>query len=484
VLGAWRVRVAEPSLRAALEPALEALARGEGPPDAEVVKRSRVREVLRMPLGADVAYLKRDRAERRLWRGPGTRREYENLLRLRHAGFPAVEPLAFADRRVGGVREGLLVTRALHGAVALSASLRRVDRARADALLGAAAGLARRLHEVGLWHRDLHTGNLLLQGESLWLVDVQKLRALPFRLPLALRARDLVWLVSDGRLGTAARPRVVAEAYSSALPGGPDLERFSELLTRAAARAMRARLRSRGRRCVVASTGFRSERRDRLCVLRRADVTTSAALAAASEVGERQEARLAEVFGGPPPGPAGDPFARGQGAPEPETPARAPAWVRRFGRGLALRDPLRLSHPGLRAWRLAHALLLRGVDTPAPLALVEQRRFGFVSHSLLLTRCAENAPELAVALADAPERARAAGRELARWHSRGVEAADLGLHFRVEAQQLVVTRPERARFHDPLTRAIAERDLACIAERLGPLEREALVAGYREAASS
>jgi hypothetical protein len=478
------VRLAEPSLRAALEPALEALARGEDPPDAEVVKRTRKREVMRLAFpDGDAAYLKRDRSEPSRWRGSVARREYANLLRLRAAGFAAVEPLALAERRDAGLDETLLVTRALPNAEPLAVRLRR-DPARARVLLAEAAALARRLHDVGLWHRDLHVGNLLLQGDVLVLVDVQKLRALPFALPLALRARDLVWLVSDGRLGSAAPARSIAEAYARALPGGPDPERFAARLARAAARAMRARLRSRERRCVVASTGFRSERRGARCVLRRADITTSAALAAAAGAARGPETRLAELVGGPAPGPAPDPFGRGQGAPEAGAPARAPACARRFGRGLALREPLVLCHPGLRAWRLAHALLLREVDTPAPLALVETRRFGFVSHSVLLTRCADEALDLAVAVAGAPGRARAAGAELARWHAHGIEAAALGLRFRVETLQLVAARPERARLHDPFARADAERDLARIAARLGPGEREALVAGYREAAAA
>lgn len=479
------MRLAEPSLRAALEPALEALARGEDPPDAERVKRTRTREVLRFPLAqGGAAYLKRELQARSRWRGSGMAREYANLLRVRAAGFAAVEPLALAERRAAGVRDVLLVTRALPDAVPLSVTLRGAEPTRTLALLAQAAGLARRLHEARLWHRDLHAGNLLLRGNELCLVDLQKLRALPLPLPLALRARDLVWLVHDGQLGTAAAPHFIAEAYTRALPGGPDLARFTTLVTRAAARAARVRLRSRARRCVVPSTGFRSERRGLLRIRRRADVTTSAALAAATSVRPGERRKLREILGGPPPGPAPDPFARGQGAPEAGAPARAPGWARGFGGGLGLREPLAASHPGLRAWRLAHALLLRGIETPAPLALIETRRLGWVSHSVLLTRCIDGALELAVAVAGEPGRARSAGVELARWHAHGVEAAQLGLHFSVETQRLVATLPEQARLHETFAPAGAERDLARIAERLGPGERKALIEGYRDAAAS
>jgi hypothetical protein len=142
-----------------------------------------------------------------------------------------------------------------------------------------------------------------------------------------------------------------------------------------------------------------------------------------------------------------------------------------------------LCHPGLRAWRLAHALLLRGVETPAPLALVETRRFGLVAESVLLTRCSDDTLELAAALAGAPERAHEAGRELARWHAQGVEASALELRARPEPWRIVALRPERARLHTLLAPAERERDLARIAERLGPDVRAALADGYRAAAS-
>jgi hypothetical protein len=164
-LGPWRVRLAEPSLGAALEPALEALARGEDPPDAERVKQTRKREVLRFPLaeGGSV-YLKRERGPRSRWRGSGMAREYENLRRVRAAGFAAVEPLAIAERRAAGVCDVLLITRALPDAVPLSASLRSTGSASSLALRAQAAGLARRLHEARLWHRDLHAGNPAAPG--------------------------------------------------------------------------------------------------------------------------------------------------------------------------------------------------------------------------------------------------------------------------------------------------------------------------------
>src|SRR5262249_60672282 len=95
---------------------------------------------------------------------------------------------------------------------------------------------------------------------------------LPSAPRLALRARDLAGRVGDGRPGRVAHPRRLAEAYAAAAPDGPDALRLAGLVERASERAARTRLRSRERRCVVASSGFRSERRGALRILRRADV--------------------------------------------------------------------------------------------------------------------------------------------------------------------------------------------------------------------
>jgi hypothetical protein len=479
LLGPWRVRLAEPALAGALAPVLDALARGEPPDGAERVKKNRAREVLRVRLaGGHDAFVKWSVRERPRWRRSAAGAEYANLARVRAAGIPAVEPLAVAERRVGLRRETVLVTRAAADAEPVERTIRREGAPARRALLAEAAALARRLHEARLLHRDLHAGNLLRARGELLLVDLQKLVALPFAPPAALRARDLVWLVSDGRLGTAASPREIATAYLAAAPGGPEGERFVRQVARASERAARVRLASRERRCVSPSTGFRIEPRGAQRVFRRADVTTSAALEAARSAG-----RIAAFRGGPPPGPAPDPFDRGQGAAEPDAPAEGPALARPFGPGLGFDGSLALAHPGLRAWRLAHALLLRGLDTPAPLALVERRRGGTVAASLLLVRGADDAAELAKALAGDSARARALGAELARLHARGAELARAELRLR-DRGTLVALAPEGARLHARLSPARAERDLAQIAAPLAPAEREALLAGYAEAARS
>jgi hypothetical protein len=379
-----------------LAPLLESLERETTPADALVVKQSRARRVIRADLpSGGAAYLKvyfaaggLDRVRALVGRSRA-RQEYTNLRRLADLGIAAVEPLCRAERKdERGRREALLVTRALEDAVSLADELARADSVRRDDLLLAAGRLVRELHDRALFHRDLHCGNVLVTrpggGQAeLVLVDVQKLWRVPLWLPRVLREPDLGQLYDD------LRPLVGSEARAQLLVGyaGTDDAGLRERVTRAAERRRRTRLRSRGRRCVLPSTGFRVERHGRYRVYRRADVPVDSVLTAV----EAQRDRVEDLLGGPPAGPPAEPSARGQGAAEAAGPARGPVAVRAFpGRSFAelLRQPLR-GHCGMRAWRGAHALLLRGFDTPAPLALVEERGAMRVRRSWVLTRFEE-----------------------------------------------------------------------------------------------
>jgi hypothetical protein len=265
------------------------------------------------------------------------------------------------------------------------------------------------------------------------LVDLQKLRALPFPVPGWLRARDLAMLEpGDGRLAG------LLDRYAAAGPS-TSLAPLVRRVARAEVRRRRARLRSRGRRCIQASSGFRVERFGEERLYRRADIEPAAVRGALEDHrktarGERSGIRFSRVegvLGGPPGGPAPDPFARGQGRSEPGAPVRAALAVHEFDEGLAARlAGLALRRRGMSGWRRAHAALLRGVETPAPLALLEERRHGRVVRSFLLARWEDRAETLRHVLAGAgrPEALlREVGRFLARLHRAGLSHRRLGV---------------------------------------------------------
>jgi len=447
-VGEWRVAFAPGAPRQAVCAILQDLARGTLPGGAETVKQSRVRHVMRVPLADGsalfVKHSNRWGARRPLaWLGARSRalEEFVNLRRVRTLGMAAVEPLACAERREQGqLEEAVLVTRELPRAALLPEALARLSEPARAELVAALGRSIRALHDAGFWHRDLHAGNVLVGGHEAGqpvLVDVQKLRWLRVPLPGALRARDLAML--------GAEPGGVPGLLESYAHSGRRLQDHTGLrrrVVRAKSRRTRARLRSRGRRCVRSSTGFRIERHEHLRVYRRADIELKALLGAinvhrertsvasgATRRGDPPVTRVADVKGGPPP----DSFARGQGRPEPGSPSKGAVAVREFDESLTAR----LSHfvpgpRGLTAWRRAHAALLRGIETPAPLALVEETRRSRRVCSHLVVRWDDRARCLGAVLAeaDAEEAAplvRAVGRFLARLHEAGLCHRQLGV---------------------------------------------------------
>jgi tRNA A-37 threonylcarbamoyl transferase component Bud32 len=402
-----------------------------------VIKRSRARHVVRCPADGAGArqvavYVKRyltdtlgDTLRFTAWRSRA-HQEYRNLKALRALGVPAVEPLAWGERRRWGVvTEAVLVTRAVSAREPLHAALPRMAPASRRRALEALGATLARVHAAGFQHRDLHAGNALVpsvgapavpEGTAppVVLVDVQKMVRRGAPLSAARCVLDLG--VLDASLGHRVSDDERAGLLAGYLreSGGGSPAALSERVARAVARRRRARLVRHGRRCVRPCAGFRVERLPggrRL--LRRADIEGRAILAAVDrhralrDAGEgtpgliKQDrstavTRVEEVTGGPPAGRPPSLYDRGCGLAEPGAPALAHVAVKELRSRGVLRSLAHIveRHRGMAAWRGAHALLLRGFDTPAPLALLEERRFGVPYRSFVLTRWETGAEDM------------------------------------------------------------------------------------------
>jgi heptose I phosphotransferase len=118
----------------------------------------------------------------------GGRREWENIWRLRQLGILTVEPVGFGElRRWGWETESFLITQELKEASRLTEFIPRYFPpplsssllARKRHLLRCLALLVRRMHEGGLFHRDLYLGHFFVKprGEKdleIYLMDLQR----------------------------------------------------------------------------------------------------------------------------------------------------------------------------------------------------------------------------------------------------------------------------------------------------------------------
>ena len=142
--------------------------------------------VFRMDLDGQGFYLKRQsnyltRTLHSPLGEPSFAREFRNIQRYQQLGIPALEAVFFGERKVGGERRAILMTRALDGWNDLDSLLEQWPQLSApqrQAILQACGQLARRLHEVRQVHGCFYPKHIFLQPDGpayrAQLIDLKK----------------------------------------------------------------------------------------------------------------------------------------------------------------------------------------------------------------------------------------------------------------------------------------------------------------------
>ncbi len=146
----------------------------------QVIKDGAHRTVYRIDLPQGAVFVKHYRCPtwwdplRNRWRASASRREFNKALELQHRGIATIRPLAFGEQIVlGGVQENYLITAASLQSVALNEFVEQLlNRPHSEAefirlrLAEALAHLCSELHRSGVYHDDLHAGNILVRCDS------------------------------------------------------------------------------------------------------------------------------------------------------------------------------------------------------------------------------------------------------------------------------------------------------------------------------
>ncbi len=381
-------------------------------PGAQVLKGNRLRRVCRVTVSSaegdsnsgftiltkEYRYVSlRDRVRYLLWRSRAEQ-EWFALGRFRQLGLPAPRALAIAAHQQGRHIAGGLVMEFLNDTRPFVELVHAGDSPLPDgAQIGAAfrapdptaqhlrwlqtgAQWVRTMHDRGVWHRDLHGGNVLVhEKEGLYFIDLHSCRFLP-RLARWQRWDGVSMLLhSLAESISSAGMEAFLEAYGvEVLGGGASLKQVSQELRRRIAQRQRKRLASRSKRCFKRSTMF--------------EVTTTANV----RTYHRRELDLSlldEVWQAPSSAELLKKSDRG--------------WVgrRRLGdRSVCVKfhrpsllealQSLFESHRLRRAYAAGHALWVRRIPTAPVLALREERRFGLPRGTFLVTEYLENAVSL------------------------------------------------------------------------------------------
>ena len=129
---------------------------------------------------------------------PTYAREFRRIMNYRQAAIPALEPVYFAMRRVGGDDRAILITEELSGYSSLEKQVCRwwqdgaPPRAERLRVLLAVAALMRDMHARGLQHSCFYPKHIFTRREadgniSVRVIDLEKSRWRPFKILCALR---------------------------------------------------------------------------------------------------------------------------------------------------------------------------------------------------------------------------------------------------------------------------------------------------------
>ena len=393
-------------------------------------------------------------AARHLVRASASRREYRQAVEVSRRRVPTATPVAVGERlRHGIVGENILVTEAIPGACSLeeyvagrlpklAAAERAVVRRK---LIESLARLCAAVHRAGIFHNDLHAGNVLVQPETCRgredapLPDLHLIDLAGARLSRALgwrRSRASLVMLGASWAHCASRSDAWRfwRAYLRQRPELflPDARLAAlELVERIAKRRRRV-ARGRDRRSLRTNRDFyRIARRN------------SSGHAVADFPRDEFERLLADPD---------RPLQAGAHRPlklahrsvvvQTELPlgqggvrvaykrVRAKNWWKTLAFFLG-------RSPAMEAWYLGHALLLRGIATARPLALCESRKRGLRGDSYLATQWIDGAINLhlygwKLARSTAAERRRRTrqaavelGRLIGRMHAWHISHPDL-----------------------------------------------------------
>ena len=354
--------------------------------------------------------------------------EWRNLRRFEEQGIPTSAPLAVAEKRtLRLLRESCLITASLAPAEALNEYLRKATLAprQRQQLACALARLVKKLHDANVFFRDLHAGNILIDwrrgGEpALFLIDLHKAWFVA-RLQDWMRVRDLGQLCNS----LAASRTDGVRFLKTYLAGQPDAA-YRSLQHKIHIKQIKleaVRIKSRSKRCTRHSTVFEKKRTWTEAYFGRKDFGKKPADAAIGLHCTELASGAAQILKRASKSAVTLHALDGYGQVCVKGYRHVRLWY-------SLKNIFKKSR-ALKSWIAAHGLLVRGIDTPLPLAVMERTCGPLRRESFLITQLLPDARELNdyIRAADPGERKADFIATLAAMlrcvHDRGVYHADL-----------------------------------------------------------
>jgi tRNA A-37 threonylcarbamoyl transferase component Bud32 len=357
----------------------------------KVIKKSKLRwaAILTLPGGRRI-FLKRDRTKgwfeslKFLFLSSKARKEWSIAYQLKEKDLNVPQPLGWMEKvHRGLVKESYYLSEAIgSGASLIEDSTQSGTRFPIDEL----AKTVRKIHDSGLFHKDLHAGNLLWNGELFYLIDLHRAKIVK-----AVSFRQRLWNLSQ--LFHSLRPvwseREENQFIQRYLEGGPaSLSQREELLQQVHAlmdRLQKRQWKSRTKRCLKESTGFSIRREEGVRYYHRRDYPMDRLKRAVKE-----HLKIVKE----------KPMTLVKHSPKVIVSilddGEEKVCVKHFlypQRLAGLKERFRRSK-GLKAWIAGNGLIVRGIPFLKPFALAERRGWLGLRESFLLMETSETGQEL------------------------------------------------------------------------------------------
>jgi hypothetical protein len=357
----------------------------------EVIKETRLRwaAILLLPNGQNI-FLKRDlikglfhSLKYLLFPSKG-RKECLIAYQLQKKNINIPKPLGWIEReRWGFIKESYYLSEAIGSGISLLGHFEQFgQRAPLDEL----AGAVRAFHDSGLFHQDLHAGNLLWDGVSFFLTDLHRSKILRF-LSLNKKLWNLSQLLHSLRSQWERKDQLeFMEEYFGRNPlDSLKKKKYAQKVVSMMDSLQRRQWKSRTKRCLKESTEFTVQKEKGMTVYHRRDFPLDRIKKVIEKhlsLSKEKPSTLVKY--------TSDIIVSLLREGEDKIcikQFRYPHFLDRF------KEPFRHSK-GLRSWRAGNGLKARGIPSLKVLALVEPRNRWRLQKSFFLMEASETGQEL------------------------------------------------------------------------------------------
>jgi tRNA A-37 threonylcarbamoyl transferase component Bud32 len=357
----------------------------------EVIKKSkrRMAAILTLPNQQRI-FFKRDRIEgwvesfKYLLFRSKARKEWFIAGQLRKKNLNIPNPLGWMEKtRLGFVKESYYLSEAMgNGTSFIEDPVKKME----DSSLDELAETVRRIHDSGLFHKDLHAGNFLWDGASFFLTDLHRakiVRSVSFKQRLLNLSQLFHSLRSTWDKGK--RLRFMNRYFEGNPVPSEKKEEFFRKIGTLMDRLQMRQWRSRTKRCLKESTEFSLKKEKGVTIYHRRDFPVDRLRKVVEDhlsLIKEKPSELAKISQEVIVSLLND--------------GREKVGVKqfRYSHFFSIFKNLFRPSKGLRSWVAGNGLTARGIPSLKPLALFERRKWWGVNESFLIMEASEKGLEM------------------------------------------------------------------------------------------